>query len=89
MNPLLTPSSLKNAAVPFDLIKPEHFAPALDAALEVGRKRLAEIKTKPATFDNTFRGLEACGEEIEFVYVTYHNLLSAHGSQRNSLCVNV
>ena len=33
MNPLLKPSTLKNAAVPFDLLVPEHFVQALDQAI--------------------------------------------------------
>ena len=79
MNPLLSPSPLKHAAVPFDQIKPEHFAPALTRALAHGRERLGHVRTESASFDHTFRGLEACGEEMEFVYILFSNLVSAHG----------
>jgi peptidyl-dipeptidase Dcp len=80
MNPLLKPSTLKNAAVPFHLIQPEHFVPALDQAIETGRGILAEIKSKPASFDNTFRGLESSTEEMEFIFTLYNNLVGANSS---------
>lgn len=78
MNPLLKPSHLKNAAVPFNLLKPEHFREAVDQAIAHGHKRLAEMKTHSASFDNTFRGLEAATEELAFVFILFNNLLSAH-----------
>jgi peptidyl-dipeptidase Dcp len=80
-NPLLKPSPLKNAAVPFNELKAEHFAPALDEAIRIGRERLAEIKRRNASFDHTLRGLEACTEEIEFVFTLFNNLLVAHGDE--------
>lgn len=80
MNPLLKPSSLKNSAVPFNLLKPEHLSEALDQAISVGHQRLAEIKTRAASFDNTFRGLESATEEMEFIFVLFNNLLAANSS---------
>lgn len=80
MNPLNQPSRLKNSALPFHDVKPEHFGPALDQALKIGQERLEQVRRRPASFDNTFRGLEACTEEMEFVYIAFHNLLSAHTS---------
>ena len=80
MNPLLNPSPLKHAAVPFNAIKPEHFTPALDEAIRRGHERLKEIKAKPASFEHTFRGLESCTEEMEFVFSLFSNLLLAHGN---------
>jgi peptidyl-dipeptidase Dcp len=76
-NPLVTPSKLKNAAVPFNLIKPEHFAPALDAAIKKGEEILAGVRRAPASFDDTFRALETCTEELEFVFLIFNNLLGA------------
>lgn len=74
------PSTLKNAAIPFNLIQPEHFPQALDAAIEQGRKILATIRTAPASFDNTFRGLETCTEELEYVFTLFSNLLGANSN---------
>src|SRR5262245_34058360 len=81
MNPLLKPSALKNSAVPFDQIKPEHFIPALESAIATGRKHTDRIRTGSASFDNTFRGLEESTEELEFVFTLFNNLLSAHTNE--------
>src|SRR6266576_1778483 len=80
-NPLLQPSKLKNAAVPFNLLKTEHYAPALDAAIADGQKILEAIRTSKASFDNTFRGLESCTEELEFVFTLFNNLLGANSNE--------
>lgn len=81
MNPLIEPSPLKHAAVPFDLLKPHHFPQALDHAIERGKEILKAIKTKPASFANTLEGLESSTEEMEFVFTTFNNLLSAHSNE--------
>ncbi len=78
MNPLLQPSKLKNSAVPFNDLKTEHFAEALDASIKKGHEVLTQIKESPASFDNTFRGLETCTEEMEFVFTLFSNLLAAN-----------
>ncbi len=80
MNPLLKPSTLKNAAVPFHQLKPEHFVEALDHSIAVGREALRQIKSRTPSFDNTFRGLESSTEEMEFVFTLYNNLVGAHSS---------
>ena len=80
MNPLLQPSPLKNAAVPFNLVKPEHFSEALDQAIKKGLEVLTQIKESPASFDNTFRGLETCTEEMEFIFTLFNNLLAANSN---------
>jgi peptidyl-dipeptidase Dcp len=60
-NPLLTESSLPYHVPPFDKIKDEHFAPAIEAGM---REQLKEVETvannseKP-TFDNTIVGWNA------------------------------
>src|SRR5665213_4337545 len=81
-NPLLERSKLKNAAVPFNLITAAHFGPALDAAIAEGQKLLQAIRTSKASFDNTFRGLEACTEELEFGFTVFNNLLGANSNEK-------
>ncbi len=80
-NPLLEPSQLKHAALNFSELKPEHFAPAMEQALATGRQRLEELKAKPASFENTLRGLEHASEEIEFIFGTFGNLLIADANE--------
>ncbi len=65
-NPLLE----TGRAVPaFDRIKPGHFMPAFDAALEKATQRLDAIKndTRPPDFQNTFVALESAMDEINDV----------------------
>ena len=76
-NPLSNLSDLKHFAVPFNQIQPEHFVPALEEAIAFGRKTLAEIKTKPASYQNTILGLEIATERADYVANVYGNLLSA------------
>lgn len=77
-NPLIQPSILKHSAPPFDLIRSEHFKPAIEHALSEGRKSIAELKVKPASMENTIRGLEHSSEELEFVYSIFSNFLHAN-----------
>lgn len=81
-NPFLAPLTHKHKAIPFDQIQPEHFRPALEAAIAKGREVLEEIKAKPASFENTLLGLERCTEELEFVQGVFGNLLSAETNEK-------
>lgn len=81
MNPILAPSPLKNAAVPFKQIEPQHFSPAIDHAIAEGLKLLNQVKSRPASFDHTLRGLEACTEELDYVFMLFNNLLAAHSNE--------
>ena len=62
-NPLLEPWDTPFGAPPFDRIKPEHFAPAFEAALAQRRAEIAAIVADAAapTFDNTIVALERAG----------------------------
>ncbi len=80
MNPIIEKSTLKYNAVPFDQIRPDHFLPAMDEAINKGRRILEEIKSKPASFENTILGLERSTEDVEFVNLVFNNLLLAHGN---------
>jgi peptidyl-dipeptidase Dcp len=77
MNPIIQPSPLKFGAIPFDKVKPEHFMPALETAIEKGRQAIKRIQAEPASFENSIEALESCSEELEFVHLLFSNLLSA------------
>jgi peptidyl-dipeptidase Dcp len=83
LNPLLEKFALKDQAVPFDLIKVEHFLPALTDAIEMAKKNIDEIKKNKAepSFENTIVALETCSEIVERVVGIYSNLESAHSSE--------
>src|SRR5882762_4692244 len=75
-NPLLTESSLPYHVPPFDKIKDEHFAPAIDAGM---REQLKEVESvannsEKATFDNTIVALERTGRLLDRAQRTFSNL---------------
>jgi peptidyl-dipeptidase Dcp len=72
-NPLLVPSAAPLGAVPFDRVRFEHLAPALDAAIATQRRTIDTIvrNTGPATFANTIEPLERTGSETRMATAAY------------------
>jgi peptidyl-dipeptidase Dcp len=75
-NPLLTDSSLPYHVPPFDKIKDEHFAPAIEAGM---RDQLKEVEavtndSEKPTFDNTIVALERTGRLLDRAQRTFSNL---------------
>lgn len=68
-------------AIPFPIIKTEHYLPAIHESLRIARQNLETLKnnTDPATFENTMVALEDCSEMFELVNTVFSNLLSAEG----------
>lgn len=69
-NPVLAPWSGPHGGGPsFDLIRTEHFLPALDAAILTYRAELTRIASNSAapTFTNTLEALERAGEDYRRV----------------------
>lgn len=81
-NPLLALSPLKNHAPQFDLIREEHFRPAVDAAIAEARANIDKIIANPdaPTFDNTIVALETAAETLGTVTSIFYNQLSAAGT---------
>ena len=78
-NPLLEPWDTPFGAPPFDRIRPEHFAPAFDAALAQRRGEIAAIIADPAapSFDNTIVALERSGALLRRVSAAFFHLAGA------------
>src|SRR5213596_1831810 len=75
-NPLLTESSLPYHVPPFDRIKDEHFAPAIEEGM---RQQLKEIEpiannAEKPTFENTIVALERTGRLLDRAERTFSNL---------------
>lgn len=75
-NPLLTKSPLQYEAPPFDLIKVEHYQPAIEEGM---KQHLAEIEAiannpEPATFDNTIVAMEKSGELLDRAAGVFFNM---------------
>lgn len=81
-NPLLALQS-SHVPLPFDVVEPDHFIPALDAALEEARSNITAITESdlPATFDNVIVALEAADEWVDRVSTVFFHLLGADGNE--------
>ncbi len=75
-NPLLKESTLPYHYPPFDKIKDEHFAPAIEAGMREQLKEIEPIANSSAkpTFDNTVVALERTGRLLDRVEQTFSNL---------------
>lgn len=73
--------STRDEAMPFDKISVADYVPALDWAIEKAKNNIAELKSRPASFENTILGLETASEFLETVAGVYFNLLSAEASE--------
>ena len=78
-NPLLQPSSLPFGAPRFDLIRPELWKPAFEAAIAAGKAEVDAIAANPAApdFANTVEALELAGAALDRVSGLFFNLLEA------------
>ncbi len=83
MNPLLEPWTTPFGLPPFDRILPEHFAPAMRAAMDENLAEIAAIATDPASpsFTNTMEALERSGRALERVTNTFFNLVSSNATE--------
>ncbi len=83
-NPLLHKFDLKDQASPFNLIKTEHFLPAIDAALAEAKNNIAAIKAnKNVSFENTILALESASEKVDTISGIYFNLFSAEANEEH------
>jgi peptidyl-dipeptidase Dcp len=79
MNPLLQKFDTPFGTPPFDLIKNEHFLPAIKEAIKAGKEEVKKItgtKDEPG-FENTIEALERSGELAAQVSGIFFNLNSA------------
>ena len=68
---------------PFDLIKPEHFPPALDRGMEEGLADFEAIagSAEAPTFANTIEAMESAGRLLDRVCSVFFNLNSSHTNE--------
>jgi peptidyl-dipeptidase Dcp len=79
-NPLLTESTLPYHIPPFDKIKDEHFAPAIERGMAEHLKEVDSIaaNSEKPTFENTIVALERSGQLLERVERIFNSLTSAN-----------
>jgi peptidyl-dipeptidase Dcp len=77
-NPLLLPSPYRNNVPPYDLVKTEHFLPALEEAIKISKQEIEEIKNQPQpNFTNIIEAYEASGKQLETVVSVFFHFDSA------------
>lgn len=83
-NPLLAPFTSPHNAPPFDVIKDEHYLPAVKVAIEEARANIESIKnsSENPTFDNTIAAMGMAGERLGMVTGIFYNQLSAGASDK-------
>lgn len=81
-NPLLETPRAPHGAYPFDILKPEHFLPALEAAIEKARKGLEEYKMKAGSdFQHVIVEKSDVTEQVDYIAGIFFNLHSAECSE--------
>lgn len=77
-NPLLETSKASHGAYAFDQIKPEHFLPALKAAVETAKLKLEEFKKSPRTdFEHVVVEKGDLTDQVDSIAGIFFNLHSA------------
>ncbi|MFK7088542.1 M3 family metallopeptidase [Chromobacterium violaceum] len=81
-NPLLQAWDTPHQLPPFDLIRAEHFAPAIEQLMAEHRRAISAIaaQTGPVSFANTAEALDAAALPLKRVTLVLHNLCSSHSS---------
>src|SRR5210317_447274 len=79
-NPLLSESELYLQYPPFDLIKDEHYKPALEQGMQEHIAEIDSIVSNPEepTFENTILALENAGGTLARASRVFYSLASAH-----------
>ncbi|MFN3951200.1 MAG: M3 family metallopeptidase [Thermaurantimonas sp.] len=83
LNPLLHPYDTPFGVPPFQKIKPDHFKPAFETALQIARQEVDRISTNPEspTFSNTIEALEYAGLLLNEISEIFFNLNSAETNE--------
>ena len=81
-NPLLTDWTTPFQIAPFDLIRPEHFKPAVKEAISVAKNEIEQIVANPGEpdFINTLEALERAGMLLSRITPILYNLNSSDTS---------
>ncbi len=81
-NPLLEKPTAPHGAYPFDKILPEHFIPALNAAIERSKRKLEEYKKDAHThFHHVIVEKNDITEQVDYIAGIFYNLHSAECSE--------
>ncbi|NCN42192.1 M3 family metallopeptidase [bacterium] len=77
MNKILAARSGPHQTLNFSAFDDGDFKPSILEALDNGKRQIEQIKSLPATFENTMVGLEKAFEGLDFTYTVLSNLSHA------------
>ena len=78
MNPFLNDTSQPYGSIPFNLIKPEHFLPAIKHYVEVTENNISKIiENDQVNFENTILALEYASEGLDEVVTVFRHLFGS------------
>lgn len=81
-NPLLADFATPFDTPPFDIIKPEHFLPAIKEAVENSKLEIEQIKNEALpSFQNTIEALDRSGKRLGIISGIFFNLNSAETNE--------
>jgi len=82
-NPLLQKFKAPFSTAPFSKIKPAHFKPAIQKAIQLAQAEIKAIvdNESPPTFKNTIEALEFSGQKLDRISSIFFNLNSAETSE--------
>ena len=85
-NPFFQPYNTPYKVPPFDLIKNEHFKPAITEGIKLHQAQIDAIanNTGEATFENTILAMENAGEFLSNVNIVFSNLNGANTNEDTS-----
>ena len=78
-NPLLSKWDTPYNLPPFELIKPDHFRPAVEASIDEAKEEINKISgnNDPPSFENTVEALDNAGIRLDEISSTLFNINSA------------
>lgn len=83
MNPLLASFDTPFETAPFNLIKEEHYLPAVQQAIQMAKNEISQIKEEPLPdFENTIVALERSGQKLNTISAIFFNINSAETNDR-------
>ena len=82
-NPIFNKNKNFDEAVAFDLLKPEHFLPAIKESIKIANIYINEIASsvEHPTFENTILTLENSSEYLDIASSAYYHLFSAEADE--------
>lgn len=79
-NPFLQPYTAPFEAIPFDEIKLEHYLPAFEEGIKLGKVEIEKVKKATPSFSNTIESLERGNELLGKVSTVFFNQNSCNTS---------